>query len=160
MTIKEVFYSTQNKLHKCNCSSSLWKTDTSWFLFWTSSGNKHPLCKTDSETLCKASFSSQKSIFLIRVFSTCSQAAVQTDRLSDRQTTYRQSEHMCKSATMLIFYFPHSGLLAWQKGNKNYLIKQLSFQIQIWLRQHKARCIILLSNPPMEYSYWKCLREK
>lgn len=74
-----------------------------------------------------------------------------------RQTDfYRQSEHMCKSGIMLIFYFSQRGLLAWQKGNKNYSIKQLSFHIQIWLWQHKARCIILLSNPPMEYSYWKC----
>lgn len=26
---------------------------------------------------------------------------------------------------MLIFYFSQRGLLAWQKGNKNYSIKQL-----------------------------------
>lgn len=77
-------------------------------------------------------------------------------RQTYRQTdSYRQTEHMYKSGIMLIFYFSQRGLLAWQKGNKNYSIKQLSFHIQIWLQPHKAGCIILLSNLPMEYSYWK-----
>lgn len=79
-----------------------------------------------------------------------------TDTLTDWLTdNYRQSEHMYKSGIMLIFYFSQRGLLAWQKGNKNYSIKQLSFHIQIWLQPHKAGCIILLSTSPMEYSYWK-----
>ena len=91
------------------------------------------------------------TVFIHLPRQTCRQTDVQK-----RQTdVYRQSEHMCKSGIMLIFYFSQRGLLAWQKGNKNYSIKQLSFHIQIWLQPHKARRIILLSNPPMEYSYWK-----
>ncbi len=74
---------------------------------------------------------------------TSSQSDVQTGKHADRQACwqsdiqyrqtdfYRQSEHMYKSGIMLIFYFSQRGLLAWQKGNKNYSIKQLSFHIQI-----------------------------